>query len=59
MSKTVRAEDLQPGQRIRTAPGRVETVTAPTERDRYGGAVVHTDQRTIGTGLPCDVKIVE
>lgn len=53
------AQDLQPGQRIRTGPGRVETVTAPTERDQHGGAAIHTDQHTILTGLPCDVTIAD
>lgn len=55
----VKAEDLQPGQRIRVGPGDVRTVAAPTERDPYGGVSIHTTTSEIWTHLPCTVTIVE
>lgn len=59
MVTIVPAQNLQPGQRIITRPGKVETVVKATDLDEYGGVSIHTDQHTILTGLPCDVKVVD
>jgi hypothetical protein len=49
---------LQPGDRILVQPGRIETVVAPSERDEYGGVLIHTHESDITTSYPCAVKVV-
>lgn len=57
--RIVSALDLEPGQHIVTEPGTVETITALSERDEWGGVTIHTEGGDLLTPLPCPVKVVE
>jgi hypothetical protein len=54
------AQDLVPGDRIITdQKGTIQTVTARTELDQYGGCSIFTENSEIITGLPCSVKVLD